>query len=78
MGDGPGYDYAARKAVEAADYKFSRQVRRRELLHVMMRDVGFGDNDGNLSAAERHVVDCLTMADEILGLLTRARSHRGT
>lgn len=70
MGDGPGYDYASSRSDMVEKTKRKHQLRRLELLQIMVSEVGFGDNDGDLIQVEKSAHQHLLMAYELLSLVT--------
>jgi hypothetical protein len=75
MGDGPGYDYLADRTSAAQRRKRKSQKRRIELLHQMLREVGFGDTDGDNSIVEKEIAASFSRNFEILIMLTRENGN---
>jgi hypothetical protein len=71
MGDGPGYDYGYAKRASIRETKLASQTARRDALLAMLRSIGFGDSDGELTAVDEEVIRHLKLALELLSLQTR-------
>lgn len=71
MGDGPSYDYAYERARQHAARKKDTQQKRTEQLLGIMRSVGFGDSDGELSELEKEAARHLRLAYDLFSMLSQ-------
>jgi hypothetical protein len=76
MGDGPAYDYAYAQADRRRREKREAQSRRRDMLLEIMRSIGFGESDGDLTMLEKEAATNLQRAYELLSLMTRQGGGR--